>query len=156
MRKADREITDFEQIVKVLRDCDTVRLGIFGEEYPYVVPVSFGLEVADGKIVIYFHGAGEGLKHDLLRKNPKVCVEADLLRGYCGHGMGVTADYKSVIGFGTAQKVEELEERVKGLQLLLEHCKTEGYSARECALRPITVVYKIVLEKVTGKQRFEA
>lgn len=61
----------------------------------------------------------------------------------------VTADYKSFIGFGAAQKVTDFEEKVKGLNLLLQY-----YSARDCALRTFTVVYKVILTEFSGKQRF--
>ena len=154
MRKSDREIKDFSSVVRLLASCDTIRLGLNGRDYPYVVPLSFGLEVQDGKIVLYFHGAQEGYKHDLIAADNRVCVEADVLRGYRGTEHSVTADYKSVIGFGTVERVESFEERVKGLQLLLDHCGTPGYSAEACAAAPRTVVYKIVLTHVTGKQRF--
>ncbi len=66
MRRSDRKITDFDEIVSVLRRCDTVRLGINGGDYPYVVPLSFGMEVLGGKVHIYVHGAKEGHKHDLI------------------------------------------------------------------------------------------
>lgn len=36
-----------------------------GGKYPYIVPVSFGLEIVDGTAVIYFHSAQQGLKIDL-------------------------------------------------------------------------------------------
>ena len=154
MRKSDREITDFQAVVRLLAQCDTIRLGLRGAEYPYVVPLSFGMEVQDGKIVLFFHGAGEGLKHGLIAAAHRVCGEADVFRGYRGTGHSVTADYKSVIGFGTVERVDAFEERVKGLQLLLEHCDATEYSAEECALVPRTVIYKITLDRVTGKQRF--
>ena len=154
MRKRDREIVDFDAVVRLLRSCDTIRLGLHGGEYPYVVPLSFGMEVCAGRIVLYFHGAGEGYKHDLIAADNRVCVEADILRGYRPTENSVTADYKSVIGFGVVERVRSFEERVKGLQLLLDHCGTPGYSAEECAAAPHTVVYKITLHRVTGKQRF--
>lgn len=154
MRKKDREITDFREIVSLLEKCDTIRLGLRGKEYPYVVPLSFGMEAREGKILLYFHGAGEGLKHELIAADDRVCVEADLFRGYRPTGHSVTADYKSVIGFGIVERVETFEERVKDLQLLLEHCNATEYSAEACALVPDTVVYKITLTDVTGKQRF--
>jgi nitroimidazol reductase NimA-like FMN-containing flavoprotein (pyridoxamine 5'-phosphate oxidase superfamily) len=120
------------------------------------VPLSFGFEAKGDRIVLYAHGAGEGYKHDLIAKNNHVCVEADVLHGYVAHGTGVTADYRSVIGFGTIEYVEDFEEKVKGLQLLLDHCRVTGYSARECALRPITTVLKITLTSISGKQRFSS
>lgn len=158
MRKINREVKDLKDIKEILNSCQTIRIGINGSDYPYVVPVSFGFEEnGEGKIVIYFHGAGMGHKHDLLARDNRVCVEADILYGYVDLPQGsVTADYKSVIGFGTAERVDGYEEKVRGLRLLLEHCGTPGYSAEECALRAITVVYRVTLSEITGKQRFKA
>lgn len=153
MQHADREIKGFENIVEVLDKCDTVRIALFDEEYPYIVPVSFGHEVIDGKVVLYFHGGKAGKKHELIAKNSKVCVEADLLSGYKGKGNGITADYQSVIGFGEIQKANKAES-VRGLDLLMRHCKAEGYSAEKCVALGITTVYKITLDQITGKKRF--
>ena len=60
MRRAENEMSSLADIVDVLDRCDTIRLGLHGSEYPYVVPLSFGYEVANGKVVLYAHGAKEG------------------------------------------------------------------------------------------------
>ena len=49
MRKYDREITFFDEILKFPDVCDTVRLGINGGDYSYVVPLSFGYEPTSDK-----------------------------------------------------------------------------------------------------------
>lgn len=72
MRRKDREITDMDTIFDILLRCSTVRVAMQGGQYPYVVPVSFGAELVDGKPVIFFHCARQGLKLDLLKANP--CV----------------------------------------------------------------------------------
>lgn len=151
MRRTDREINNLDDIVDVLDRCETVRIGMNGDDYPYVVPVSFGYEISDGKVVVYIHGAKAGLKHDLIAGNNKVCVEADIFYYYTGEGNKVTAEYESVIGFGTA-KIAEGEEMIRGLDLLLNHCKVENGSAAECAAHGITTVYKITLDSITGKK----
>ena len=56
MRRSDRQITDFEGILDVLERCDTLRLGMNGEGYPYVVPVSFGYEALDGRVTLTLRG----------------------------------------------------------------------------------------------------
>lgn len=150
MRRNEREIKDFDEIVHVLNRCDTIRLGIHGEEFPYVVPISFGYEVLEDKIVLYVHGAGVGRKHDLLAKDNRVCAEADLCHGYAQNQGGITTLYESIIGCGRAEKVTGAEAR-KGLDLLLEHCSYPGYPVTE-AEKQATTVYKIVLETVSGKR----
>ncbi len=152
MRKADREIKDFNEVVDVLERCDTIRIGIFGEEYPYVVPLSFGYEVIDNKIILYVHGAKEGKKHDLIGRNSKVCIEADICHRFTDTGHSVTCEYESIIGYGEAVKVFD-QEAIKGLELLVAHCGFDGYPINEEALKVMTI-YQITLEYVTGKRRF--
>ncbi len=151
MRRKDREITDFQDIADILCRCDTIRIGLRGGDYPYVVPVSFGFEAANGKLTVYFHGAGEGLKHALLRQDNRVCVEADLFHGYAGSGDNTTASYESVIGFGCAERCNG-EEVSRGLRLLMEHAGFPDCDAEACAALPGTVVYRIPLDTVTGKR----
>lgn len=152
MRRTDREVTDFQEIADILRRANTIRLGLHGDPYPYVVPLSFGFEASDGKITLYFHGAKEGFKHDLIQKKPLVCVETDIFHGYAGTQNSLTAEYESFIGFGRAESVTG-EDAVKGMDLLLAHCGYAGFEYGRAAL-DITAVYRITLDSFTGKRRF--
>lgn len=154
MNYKEREINSLEALAELLGKCDTVRIGINGEKYPYVVPVSFGYEIADNKIVIYIHGAETGLKNELIAKNANVCVEADLMYGYVWKGYKTTADYESIIGFGKAE-IPEYEEAVRGVELLAAHCGQPGMDGRTCIKMGHTRVYKIVLQEISGKRRFK-
>ena len=64
MRRKDREIKDRQEILEVMKRCDVCRLALHDEEFPYIVPVNFGMEVMDGEITLYFHGATEGKKYE--------------------------------------------------------------------------------------------
>ena len=66
MRRKDREVQSQDDIFGILNRCDTVRIGIQGDKYPYVVPVSFGTEQVNGKVIVYFHCARQGMKLELL------------------------------------------------------------------------------------------
>ena len=41
MRRKDREVTDFDSIVRIIDKCDVLRLGLADGDYPYIVPVNF-------------------------------------------------------------------------------------------------------------------
>ena len=152
MRKAEREITGFEEIVELIGRCDTIRIGIADRDAPYVVPVSFGYEAADGAVTVYFHGASAGRKYDLLSGRPRVCVEGDICHGFAdnGHG-GFTCEYESFIGWGRAERVVD-DEAEKGLRLLLEHCGCPVVSCGPEVMK-ITAVFRIRLDTLTGKRR---
>lgn len=148
MRKAQREITDQKDLLDVLQRCQTIRLGLNDTEYPYVVPLSFGWDLQNGQIVLYFHCAQEGLKCQLMAQNSKVCIEADIFHGY----QGPTTKYESVIGFGTVVLLCEEQERIHGLQRLLQHCGMADYPLQQCSDLAHTAVYKINLHSITGKR----
>ncbi len=153
MRKADREIKSLDEIADLFARCDTIRVGISDEQAPYIVPVSFGYETLNEKIAVYFHGAYMGRKAELLKKNPRVCVEADICHGFVDNGNGgQTCDFESVIGYGTSELIEGAEKE-RGIALLLEHC---GMDASGCSpeVLAITAVNRVVLDTVSGKRRF--
>lgn len=154
MRKSDREITDRKEIVDFLYSCDTIRLGFFDNEYPYIVPVSFGLDDDGEALTLYYHGAIVGKKFELAKKNPNVCVEADRFNQYVKLHDGVTADYQSFIGFGKVYECLE-EEKVRALNLLMQHCGYDGYSSDGCSIFDYTDVRKIVISDFTCKKRFK-
>lgn len=153
MRRSEREVTDKNEIFEILSSCQVVRVALFDDEYPHIVPLSFGAEKEGETVAVYFHCASEGKKVKLIEKNDRVCVEADVFDGYHGEGMQITTLYKSVIGFGKVQKCEG-DEKVKGLRSLMEHC---GYSPTDemlkaCAAFEKVAIYKITLDIVTGKK----
>ena len=69
MRRKDREITDFDEMMKIIAKCDTCRLALFDDEFPYIIPLNFGTNIENGQLYLYFHSAKEGTKLDLIRKN---------------------------------------------------------------------------------------
>ena len=71
MRRSNREITDRNEILQVMERCDVCRLALNDGEYPYILPLNFGMEQAGEQIILYFHGATEGKKLDLIAKDPR-------------------------------------------------------------------------------------
>jgi len=152
MRRKDREITDFSEIIKVMEKCDVCRLALNDGGYPYIVPLNFGMAVEGEKITLYFHGAGEGKKYDLMRQDNRAGFEMD-----CSHklvtdtkGCGCTMKYESVVGAGRIEIVPE-EEKYKALGALMGQYHEEGFSFPEEAADR-TAAMKLIVESVSGKR----
>ena len=77
MRRKDREVSDFEDIMDIINHCDVCRVVVNDGEFPYIIPMNFGTEVVDNQLYLYFHSAKEGKKIDLFKKNNKVTFEMD-------------------------------------------------------------------------------
>lgn len=152
MRRKDREVQNSVEIFDVLNRCNTIRIGMQGNKFPYVVPVSFGMEIVNDKAVIYFHCAKQGLKVDLLRANPSVCVEGDIFIRVEKTEHGITARYESVIGFGECQLITDIDEIKHGLKVLLDHYGYHDYPLDRCMGINHVLIGKIVLDEITGKR----
>ena len=153
MRRSEREVTDLNDISAMLERCTTINLGMNTGDYPYVIPMTFGAAVEDGKIVVYVHCAGEGRKTDLLAADARVCVEAHVYERVEETGTGeITARYESVIGFGKAERLCELQDKVGAFKIMLKHYNSSGFPVTSCKGLQKSDVYRIVLDEVTGKR----
>lgn len=153
MRRSDREITDFNEVVEIIKKCDVCRLALQDEEYPYILPLNFGMQIENGKIILYFHGANEGKKYELIAKNNKVSFEMD-----CGHRlvmehekMNCTMEYESVIGQGIIEKVPD-EQKYDALMVLMRQYHQEDFPINE-KIMPQTTVLKLTVNNFTAKHR---
>ncbi len=160
MRQAQREIKDVDVIEDILKRAQVMHLGLMASDsmnQPYIVPLSYGFERKGSGFIFYFHCAKEGRKMDLHRAGQKiVTVEIDILNGYKDTGHSVTADYESFMGTGFLAETESKEEKIHGLQLILDHCGVTGYSAEACAATDRACVMKIYVNNgdYTAKKRF--
>lgn len=77
MRRKDREITDFHEMIDIMKKCDSCIVAMNDGDFPYIVPMNFGLEVQGEQVFLYFHCAMEGKKLDLLKKDNRVTFEMD-------------------------------------------------------------------------------
>lgn len=150
MRRKEKKIQgkrDLEEIIKRALVC-RVALSLDGR--PYVVPLCFGYE--DG--FLFFHCAREGMKLDMLRKNNRVCFECDiehelvLSESPCEWGM----KGRSVIGFGRAFFVDDLESKKGALDVIMAHYGAKGpYTYKEKGLSKALII-KVEIETMTGKK----
>ena len=96
---------DKKQIEELLNNQVIGRLGCHYGGVTYVVPISYAY---DGEYV-YGHSL-EGMKLDMMRKNPQVCFEVDDTTDL--------ANWKSVVAWGEFEELEEGKERDKALTIL--------------------------------------
>lgn len=153
MRRKDREITDFQEMIEIIKKCDVCRLALNDEGFPYIVPLNFGLEVKGEQVFLYFHAAAEGRKLELLAKDNRATFEMD-----CGHNlildeerMSCSMAYESVIGHGTIEIVSE-EEKFAALKILMRQYHAEDFPFNTDMIK-VTTVLKLTVHDMTGKRR---
>jgi len=149
MRKKDKEITEQKDMDEIMKKAQVCRLGVSYESMAYIIPMSFGY--ADR--VLYFHSGSEGLKLLILKENPKACfeVEVDTQVIPSQHGCNWTMRYQSVIGFGEAEFIEDIEEKRKALQIIMQQYGEDLKMVDNAELSGITV-FKLIVSTMTGKK----
>ncbi len=153
MRRSEKEVKEKTEIEAIIREAVVCRLAMSENGRPYIVPLNFGYK----DNTLFFHGAKEGKKVDILKKNPNVCFEFDIgaatvqAEDACFWGM----KFKSVIGFGKASFVEDEKEKEKALTIIMAQYSDAVYSFDENFIRA-TAVVKVEIESMTGKRSDEA
>ena len=155
MRRKDRQVSDINGIEEILLQCKTCHVAMVDNGAPYVVPLSYGYKVINGKVLeLYFHSAFEGRKLDILRHNNKVCFEmaceGEAIRSESPCNSGYY--FSSVIGFGEAVFIEDADEKCRALSSMCMH--QTGKDVTFTAEQSETVcVFKIVSSDFCGKKK---
>lgn len=138
------ELSDSE-VEQVLHEALIGRIGCHAYGKTYVVPVTYAY---DG-VHVYAHSS-EGMKVHMMRENPHVCFEVDM--------MDNLANWRSVVTWGTFEELRAEDARKKAMLLLIEQIAPRisgppGASAHPSTSTEPVVLYRIRLEQKTG--RFE-
>jgi nitroimidazol reductase NimA-like FMN-containing flavoprotein (pyridoxamine 5'-phosphate oxidase superfamily) len=149
MRKKEKEITEASAIKAIITKSLVCRLALSDDTSPYIVPLCFGYRDK----VLYFHGSLKGKKVDIIKKNQKVCFEFDTNTEIvkADNACHWTMKYRSVIGFGKAVLLEDLDEKRKALNIIMSQYSDRTFQFDDAILKK-TAVIKLEIESMTGKQ----
>ncbi len=140
-------LAEMEQILRRER---VGYLGLSAEGTPYVVPLNYAYTV--GRLL--FHCALTGKKLDYLRSNRHVCLAVGSQVGSVerhSEGGACHPDCDSVICYGVARVIEDLEERRKALDEFSRILQPGAEEiSPESAARCLAV--EIVITEMTGRR----
>ena len=155
MRRKDREITDVDEMINIMKKCDTCAIALNDEEtgFPYIVPLNFGMEVKEGQVFLYFHGAMKGKKLDLIQKDNRATFEMDCEHNFILYEerMSCTMGFASVIGHGTIEIVPD-EDKYEALKILMRQYHAEDFKF-DTRMMSVTTVLKMTVTDMIGKRR---
>ena len=149
MRKKEKEITKKAAIEDIITKSLVCRLALSDDNSPYIVPLCFGYKDK----VLYFHGSQKGKKIDIIKKNPMVSFELDTDTEIvkAEDACRWTMKYRSVIGFGKALLLEDIEEKRKALNIIMSQYSDRIFQFDDAILKKMGVI-KVEIESMTGKQ----
>lgn len=162
MRRKDRKM-DKNFACFIIDNADFGTLATINEDgSPYCIPISF----ARFNDKIYIHSAHQGSKMENIKRNPKICMSfignisipfPDEASSKGRHPSEVfTTEFESAVIFGTANIVEDDEEKILGLRLICKKYTPNNMGFFDDAIKDalkITSVIRIDIENVSGKRK---
>jgi hypothetical protein len=145
-------LDDKAQMEEILRSEAVGHLAMTAEGEVYLVPLNYTYDA--GRVL--FHCALQGRKLDMIRAQPKVCFEVCRQAGPPLEHQGQKCDppFASVICWGTARVIDDLQERQEVLQAFQAR-----YATPENPRTPITAesaagcgAVAITVTRMTGRQ----
>ncbi len=159
-RRVDREIKDVRILRGLLRRGSHLVLAMSDGGEPYAVPLNY--VYVEGENAVYFHGAKEGRKMELLRRNPKVWCLVVMDQGF-GDGQCVNL-YASAMFSGKVEFVTDRSVKVRVLSELAEKTNRDPAGAKE-RIRSVAegekspldglAVFRVEVRELTGKRSTE-
>jgi nitroimidazol reductase NimA-like FMN-containing flavoprotein (pyridoxamine 5'-phosphate oxidase superfamily) len=149
LRRKEKEVTGSDEIESIIRQSSVCRLGLVDDGWPYIVPLCFGYR----NNVLYFHSAKEGRKIEILKRNNQVCFEFDISpevqpgKTACAWGM----KYRSVIGYGTAELIEDPDQKREALGIIMAQYAEGGFEFSQKAFDQALVI-KVDISSMSGKK----
>lgn len=153
MSKKEKEIRDQNELTEILKQGKYAVISMCRDNEPYVVTLSYGYD--EDKNALYFHAALKGLKIDFIKHNSNVCATVIEDGGYimnrCEH------KYRSVVFWGKMFVVEDLEEKKRGIGVLLNHLENDPKIIRERVLGSedkldSAAILRLDIKELTGKR----
>ena len=149
MKRKEKEVSDRDEIESIIRRADICRLAFSVDNRPYIVPLNFGYK---GEC-LYFHTAAAGKKIEMIRQNNNVCFELDIDCALVKSETPCdwTMKYQSVIGYGKAFILTDVEKKRRALDIIVEHYSGRPVGYKEKLVDRLAVI-KVEIESMTGKK----
>lgn len=145
-------IEDKPEMEAIISQCEICHVGVIDEKgRPYVIPMNFGYQ----NNTIYFHSAPQGHIIDILNANNKVCVtftgKHELVYQHPEVACSYRMKAKSVIVRGHIEFVNEFDEKVKVLNIIMNHYSAREFKYSDPAVRNVKI-WKVEIDNISAKE----
>lgn len=143
MRRKDREITNYDKMIEIMKSCDCCRIGLRDGDGVYIVPLNFGYDDKSENLTLYFHGASEGKKINLIKLQDTASFEMDTKHQLVEADIACSHSYlyQSIMGKGKISLVDSIDEKIKGLEcVMLHYSHSNNWKFNEEVLNRVAVI----------------
>ena len=157
MTRRESEITDKNDINRIIDTCKYLHLGLSAGDMPYVVTLNYGYEwdAADGHLVLFLHSSKTAHLLDIIQKNTNCAfsMECNVSPFFgpvaCRNGMV----YESIMGSGVISALESAEERMHALISIMKAQTGKDDFVFDERLVSIVSVVRVDVKEMKAKKR---
>jgi len=153
-REPQLAVYDRDAAYRILDEGFVCHVGFTLDNQPYVIPTSYGRRDDN----LYVHGSAASRMLRNMKQGIPVCITVTLIDGLVlarsifNHSM----NYRSVVILGTAEVVEQQDEKIAALKIISEHVIPGRWEdARQPNERELkaTLVMRVSIEEFSAKVR---
>jgi uncharacterized protein len=153
-RRPDRGSHEEETIYRILDAAFMAHVGFSINGQPFVIPTLFGRE----NDTLYIHGSAASRMLHELEAGIKACVTVTIVDGLvlARSAMHHSMNYRSVVAFGCARKIEDPDHKKEALRRISEHLIAGRWAeVREPNEKELkaTAVLEFTIEEASAKIR---
>ena len=156
MRRKEKEITDPDEMISVLKEAKHITIAMSISDEPYLVTLSHVFD--DSRRCIYFHCAKEGRKVEILKGNNRVwgqgLIDGGYKQGSCEY-LFKTTQFNGRVTF-----VEDQEEKEQALKLMIKKLDENPEKVIAELITPKSLervlIGRIDISFMTGKKSMKA
>lgn len=153
-RRPARGSREWATIAEILDAGILANIGFCLDGQPFVIPTLYG---RDGEM-LYLHGSAASRTIRELATGVPACVTVTILDGLvlARSAFNHSMNYRSVVAFGTARKIEDPEQKVRSLRAISEHVIPGRWEeVRQPSEKELkaTAVLEFLIEEASAKVR---
>lgn len=154
MRRSDREIKDYNEILDILQRGSVCHLALSDNNIPYIIALNYGWTKKGDLLTLYFHCARSGKKLDIIKKNNLCCFMIDIdHKLYKNNDISEwTMKYRSIIGMGKIEIITEDIEKKHGMDTLMRHYSNRNEFEYKPSQFSAVRVLKLSVSEIFGKK----
>ena len=153
MRRKDREVTNREDILRIIKEAKYLHLALFDGAYPYIVSLHYGFTNSD-PFVFYMHSAKEGHKIDLIKNNSSAAItlESNVVLQESESACAYSSTFSSIFATGDVSLVEDLKEKRIALELIMENQSGKHFEITDSMCDSVHII-KFVAKELSAKEK---
>ncbi|MDR2911147.1 MAG: pyridoxamine 5'-phosphate oxidase family protein [Bacteroidales bacterium] len=145
------KIENKEEIEQIVKACKTCFVAMSENNFPYVLPMNFAF-CGDSVIL---HSAQKGRMWEILKKNPKVCINWTLGEELAWQNIDVGCSYrvksKSVLVEGTVEFINDYDEKYNYLLKMMAQYSSRDFKFNKPAVTNVGII-KVNIETVSARE----